>query len=56
MVFRVLRDIEPGGECCIVYFDLKEYVRVEERRAALEDMFQFVCMCGRCVREGGAPL
>jgi hypothetical protein len=51
MVFRALRDIEPGEECCVVYFDLKEYATVEERRAALEDMFQFVCMCERC--EGG---
>ncbi|CAM6118721.1 unnamed protein product [Calypogeia fissa] len=53
MVFQALRDIEEGEECCISYFELKEYVTLKERRKMLEDFFQFTCMCEKCVEEEG---
>ncbi|KAJ5138535.1 uncharacterized protein N7515_003383 [Penicillium bovifimosum] len=51
MVFTACRDIFPGEECCISYFDLAEYTDLTSRRERLRELFRFVCRCERCVDE-----
>lgn len=52
MVFTASRDILPGEECCIAYFDLPRYTGVSARREHLRSSFQFLCRCERCLAEG----
>lgn len=51
MVFTASRDIFPGEECCISYFDLTKYKDLSSRRDHLRRSFLFVCQCSRCVSE-----
>ncbi|KAL3471071.1 hypothetical protein BJX99DRAFT_250700 [Aspergillus californicus] len=51
MVFTASRDILAGEECCITYFDMAEFVTVNERREHLQSLFRFKCGCPRCVEE-----
>jgi hypothetical protein len=51
MVFTASRDIFPGEECCISYFDLTQYTDLDSRRDHLRKSFRFVCQCERCVLE-----
>ncbi|CAG8231621.1 unnamed protein product [Penicillium salamii] len=51
MVFTASRDIFPGEECCISYFDLTQYNDLKSRRDHLRKSFLFVCQCQRCVSE-----
>lgn len=51
MVFTASRDIFPGEECCISYFDLTQYTDLASRREHLRKSFRFVCQCERCVSE-----
>jgi hypothetical protein len=51
MVFTASRDIFPGEECCISYFDLAEFTDLTSRRERLRELFRFVCQCERCVSE-----
>ncbi|RDW79095.1 SET domain-containing protein [Aspergillus mulundensis] len=51
MVFTAGRDIAAGEECCISYFDLTQYVGLQERRGRLQSLFRFKCGCARCVEE-----
>ncbi|KAK5130578.1 hypothetical protein LTR08_001897 [Meristemomyces frigidus] len=50
--FCTVKEIEAGDECCITYLggDEKD-LTVWERRARLDEVWGFECMCGRCVRE-----
>lgn len=50
--FWSARDIAAGDECCITYLggDEKD-LTVNERRARLEEVWGFVCMCKRCIEE-----
>lgn len=48
MVFTTSRDILPGEECCISYFDLTQHSDVSSRREHLRKSFRFVCRCDRC--------
>ncbi|KAJ5247781.1 hypothetical protein N7468_002764 [Penicillium chermesinum] len=36
MVFTASRDIYPGEECCIAYFDLTQYKDLSSRRSIYE--------------------
>ncbi|CAI7670331.1 uncharacterized protein N7487_011107 [Penicillium crustosum] len=54
MVFTASRDIFPGEECCISYFDLTQYTDLTSRREHLRKSFRFVCQCERCVSEESA--
>ncbi|KAJ5134786.1 hypothetical protein N7448_000193 [Penicillium atrosanguineum] len=51
MVFTASRDIFPGQECCISYFDLTKHIELDSRRAHLRKSFRFLCRCDRCVSE-----
>ncbi|KAJ5612941.1 hypothetical protein N7510_006135, partial [Penicillium lagena] len=51
MVFTTSRDILPGEECCISYFDLTQYTDISSRREHLRKSFRFVCRCDRCSSE-----
>ena len=53
--FRAARDIEEGDQCCITYLggDEKD-LTVWERRARLYEVWDFECMCERCVHEAGS--
>lgn len=51
MVFTASRDIPPGEECCISYFDLTQFTDLTSRREHLRKSFRFVCQCERCVSE-----
>ena len=51
MVFTASRDIQPGEECCITYFDLTQHKDVKSRRERLQGSFRFVCRCERCLSE-----
>ena len=51
MVFTASRDILPGEECCIAYFDLTQYTEITSRREHLRKSFRFVCRCERCTSE-----
>ncbi|KAL2826658.1 hypothetical protein BDW59DRAFT_160849 [Aspergillus cavernicola] len=51
MVFTAGRDIAAGEECCITYFDLSEYIELQERRGHLRALFRFRCGCARCVAD-----
>ncbi|KAJ5544791.1 hypothetical protein N7535_006821 [Penicillium sp. DV-2018c] len=51
MVFTACRDIFPGEECCISYFDLAEFRDLNSRREHLRKLFGFSCQCERCVSE-----
>ncbi|KAL2808074.1 hypothetical protein BJX63DRAFT_436460 [Aspergillus granulosus] len=51
MVFTAGRDIAAGEECCISYFDMAQYVELNERRGHLQDLFRFKCGCPRCTAE-----
>ncbi|KAL4998518.1 hypothetical protein BDV10DRAFT_70485 [Aspergillus recurvatus] len=54
MVFTAGRDIAAGGECCISYFDMTQYVSLRERRGHLQGLFRFKCGCPRCLEEEAA--
>lgn len=54
MVFTASRDIFPGEECYISYFDLTQYTDLTSRREHLRKSFRFVCQCERCVSEESA--
>lgn len=51
MIFTASRDILPGQECCIAYFDLTEYTDLASRREHLGKSFKFTCQCDRCMSE-----
>ncbi|KAK7960753.1 D-alanine---D-alanine ligase [Apiospora saccharicola] len=51
MLMYATRDILPGEECCIAYFDLEERRSLEARQELLDRYFLFTCDCGRCTRE-----
>lgn len=51
MVFTASRDIHPGEECCIAYFDLPQFRDLAERRDHLRRSFRFVCRCEKCLAE-----
>ncbi|PKY00217.1 SET domain-containing protein [Aspergillus campestris IBT 28561] len=51
MVFTASRDILPGEECCISYFDLTRFGDLNTRREHLRKSFRFVCRCERCSSE-----
>lgn len=53
MIFTAGREISPGEECCIVYFDLAEKFSLQERREHLSSLFRFRCRCARCSDEEG---
>lgn len=55
MVFYAARDIHAGEELSLAYFDLAEpkYMDVEERRAYLDNVYRFHCVCARCLEESG---
>lgn len=48
MVFTAGRDIAPGEECCISYFDMTQYTTLSDRRGRLQSLFRFKCGCSRC--------
>lgn len=48
MVFTAGRDIAPGEECCISYFDMTQYTTLTDRRERLQSLFRFKCGCSRC--------
>lgn len=48
MVFTAGRDIAPGEECCISYFDMTQYTTLRDRRERLQSLFRFKCGCSRC--------
>ncbi|KAL4797785.1 hypothetical protein BDV19DRAFT_37982 [Aspergillus venezuelensis] len=48
MIFTANRDIPPGEECCIAYFDMTQRVELKERREHLASLFRFKCGCPRC--------
>ncbi|KAL4903065.1 hypothetical protein BDW74DRAFT_186652 [Aspergillus multicolor] len=50
-VFTAGRDIAAGDECCISYFDMTQYVRLQGRREHLQSLFRFKCGCARCLEE-----
>ena len=51
MIFTASRDIRPGQECCISYFDLTKYTDLASRREYLGKSFKFTCQCDRCMSE-----
>lgn len=51
MVFTASREILPGEECCISYFDLTQFTDLASRREHLQKSFRFVCRCERCLSE-----
>lgn len=52
--FSAAREIPQGEQCCITYLGGDERTMdVEARRARLQDVWGFVCMCARCVEEQG---
>lgn len=51
MVFTASRDILPGEECCIAYFDLTRLTDLSARREHLRRSFGFLCRCERCCAE-----
>jgi SET domain-containing protein len=51
MVFVASRDILPGEECCISYFDLTRFTDRDSRREHLRKSFKFPCQCEKCVYE-----
>lgn len=51
MVFIASKDIAPGEECCISYFDLTRFVDLKIRREHLQASFRFLCKCERCISE-----
>ncbi|KAL4944370.1 hypothetical protein BDV06DRAFT_210292 [Aspergillus oleicola] len=51
MIFRANRDIAPGEECCIAYFDMTRFVELKARREHLASLFRFKCGCPRCTAE-----
>lgn len=51
MVFTASRDILPGEECCISYFDLTRLVDLDSRRQHLRKSFKFLCQCEKCASE-----
>ncbi|KAJ5364031.1 uncharacterized protein N7496_009744 [Penicillium cataractarum] len=51
MIFTASRDILPGQECCISYFDLTKHTDLTSRREHLRKSFKFTCQCDRCVSE-----
>ncbi|KAL4912255.1 hypothetical protein BDW62DRAFT_26314 [Aspergillus aurantiobrunneus] len=51
MVFTASRDIGAGEECCIVYFDMTQYIELQDRRGHLQGLFRFKCGCPRCEAE-----
>lgn len=51
MVFVASRDILPGEECCISYFDLTQFADRDSRREHLRKSFKFPCQCQKCVSE-----
>lgn len=54
MVFTASRDILPGEECCIAYFDLARFTDLSARREHLRRSFGFWCRCERCQTEQSA--
>lgn len=54
MVFTASRDILPGEECCISYFDLTQLTDLASRREHLRKSFRFVCQYERCLAEESA--
>ncbi|KAL3434829.1 hypothetical protein BDV09DRAFT_169072 [Aspergillus tetrazonus] len=54
MVFTAGRDIAAGEECCISYFDMTQYVSLQDRRRHLQGLFRFKCGCPRCLEEEAA--
>ena len=51
-IFEASRDINPGEECCISYFDLVEFTDTKNRQVEILKSWSFVCRCQRCVEEG----
>lgn len=51
MVFTASREIRPGEECCIAYFDLTQYKDLDSRRDHLRRSFRFCCRCEKCLAE-----
>ncbi|KAL4953772.1 hypothetical protein BDW69DRAFT_150841 [Aspergillus filifer] len=51
MIFTANRDIAPGEECCIAYFDMTQRVELKERRDHLASLFRFKCGCLRCTED-----
>ncbi|KAJ5720166.1 hypothetical protein N7493_007044 [Penicillium malachiteum] len=51
MVFTASRDMHPGEECCISYFDLTQHTDLTSRREHLQRSFRFVCRCERCLSD-----
>ncbi|KAH8647641.1 hypothetical protein BX600DRAFT_442999 [Xylariales sp. PMI_506] len=51
-IFQANRDIQPGEECCITYFDLVEYMDATSRRDEVSKSWSFRCQCQRCMDEG----
>lgn len=46
------KDVDIGDELCISYLKLAEHEQsVSERRALLQDRFNFQCECDRCIAE-----
>eukprot|EP00729_Bicosta_minor_P004447 gene4447-12756_t len=46
------KDVDIGDELCISYLKLAEHEQsVSERRALLQDRFNFRCECDRCIAE-----
>lgn len=54
VTLTALRAIGADGEIHISYVDAK--APVDERRATLEDHYEFTCTCDRCVKEHRASL
>jgi len=55
--FLAAEDIRLGEQCCITYLggDEKD-LKVEERRARLREIWNFECMCSRCVAEASQTI
>ena len=51
VVFTASREILPGEECCISYFDLTRFTDLTSRREHLRKSFRFICRCERCLSE-----
>lgn len=47
-IFSANRQIMPGEECCISYFDLVELQDAAVRRHEIRTKWSFACDCQRC--------
>ncbi|KAH7038391.1 uncharacterized protein B0I36DRAFT_346373 [Microdochium trichocladiopsis] len=47
-IFTANREIKPGEECCISYFDLVEFRDAAVRRHEIRTKWTFGCDCQRC--------